>query len=400
MAIDRRTGSPDRLVHVGPHKTGTTTVQAAFHSNRAALREAGVLYLGDQLQPTGAVKALTGAARGDVQERGLEQWEELVAEADASGGTVVLSSEFLCEADVPVAQRVVEELGRTARHRPHVVVTLRPLAKILPSQWQQFVQSGTETPLLEWLEGALDSYDSDPPPLVWRRHRHHDVVSRWVQAAGADNVTVVAADETRPDFLPRVFEELLGLPEGVLVPPVPIANRSLTLEEAEAVRLVNASFKQLRSRSRPGARTPVVPDLTMDQRMATWRSLKRTTPDPAYHKVALPVATVERVEALARDAVEAIQALQVHVIGDLEALTAVGATLSEDALRVDSVRPQLVADVATALLGQTMSPTGGREDGGHPRAAQVATPAATGGRLRALARGARRLSRSAVDLGR
>jgi hypothetical protein len=36
-----------------------------------------------------------------------------------------------------------------------VVVTLRPLARILPSQWQQYLQNGYCMPYLEWLDGIL-----------------------------------------------------------------------------------------------------------------------------------------------------------------------------------------------------------------------------------------------------
>ena len=350
-----RATSVTRLVHVGPHKTGTTTVQAAFHSNRGALRERGVLYLGDQLQPTTAVKAVTGAHGGALRRRGLQEWSDLTDQARAHVGTVVLSSEFLCEADDAAARRVLDDLGAAAGHQPQVVVTLRPLSKILPSQWQQFVQSGTVTPIDEWLDWCLRTFDRKPPPLVWRRHRHHDVVARWARVAGHDHVTVVVADDARPEQLPQVFADLLGLPAEVLVPPRPVANRSLTMEEAEAARLFNRAVEQLGAR-RAAARDRTPVGLTMDQRMAVWRAVKKQGPDPAYQRVALPASAGERVAALAQHMVEAIESLGVQVIGDLSTLTTRGTELPDSAVHPRSVRPELVAEVAAAVLAHVVTP--------------------------------------------
>jgi hypothetical protein len=383
-AKDARATRLTRLVHIGPHKTGTTTVQAAFHSNRGALRERGILYLGDQLQPTKAVKAVTGAQTGELQERGLRQWNGLVEEARSFDGSVVLSSEFLCEADDPTARRVLEDLGGEG-HQPHVVVTLRPLSKILPSQWQQFIQSGSVTRIDEWLDWVLSVYDRQPRPLVWQRHRHHDLVARWSRAAGPGNLTVVVADESEPAQLPQVFAGLLGLPEDVLVPPTAVANRSLRMEEAEAVRLFNAAFEELNAR-RAAAPNREPLELTMDQRMAAWRALKRVTPDPDYHRIALPPSATEAVAVLARHMVEAISALGVHVIGDLESLAADGAVLAEDAVRPRWVRPELAAEVATAVLAQVMPAAAAQADGdpGHARAARVDAVTRASGLLRSV----------------
>lgn len=36
------------ILHIGPHKTGTTTLQAAFHQNREPLEAQGVHYVGSR----------------------------------------------------------------------------------------------------------------------------------------------------------------------------------------------------------------------------------------------------------------------------------------------------------------------------------------------------------------
>ena len=61
----------------------------------------------------------------------------------------MLSSEFFADApDDETVARVVEQLGGD---RVHVLVTLRPLARIMPSQWQQYVQNGLRMDYEDWL---------------------------------------------------------------------------------------------------------------------------------------------------------------------------------------------------------------------------------------------------------
>jgi hypothetical protein len=50
-----------------------------------------------------------------------------------------MSIEFFVDAEDSALRRVVEDLGG---RRVIVVATLRPLARVLPSQWQQYVQNG------------------------------------------------------------------------------------------------------------------------------------------------------------------------------------------------------------------------------------------------------------------
>jgi hypothetical protein len=88
----------------------------------------------------------------------------------------VLSSEFFAEADDATARRVIADLGGA---RVHVVVTLRSLTRILPSQWQQYLQNGFDFRYLEWLEGILSEPPQTPTPGFWRRHRHDALVTRW-----------------------------------------------------------------------------------------------------------------------------------------------------------------------------------------------------------------------------
>lgn len=85
------------ILHTGTHKTGTTSLQKAFHDNRKHLARHGVLYpeTGLSQKPGNwGHHDLAYAMRSDTQARAL--WSQLRAEADDAGlETVFVSSEEL-----------------------------------------------------------------------------------------------------------------------------------------------------------------------------------------------------------------------------------------------------------------------------------------------------------------
>jgi hypothetical protein len=199
------------LLHIGPFKTGTTTVQAAFHQNREALARQHIHYAGRGSQPMAAAMEAAGRETLPTLGRGPDRWSRLLEEIRAAEARhVVVSSEFFSGADDDRARSIVEALGAD---RTHVVVTLRPLVRILASQWQQYIQNRIVIGYDEWLHAVLDDPDAPPrvTPSFWLRHRHDRLVRRWAQAVGTDRLTVVVVDESDQRMLPRTFEQLLGL---------------------------------------------------------------------------------------------------------------------------------------------------------------------------------------------
>jgi hypothetical protein len=298
-----------RLLHIGPHKTGTTALQGAFHQARERLAAHGVVYAGASRSPVRAT--LAGQAASDAWARARP---DMAYGTSWSGGLtgdqrVVISSEFFDEADDAVARRIVADLGGP---RVHVVVTLRPLARIMPSQWQQYLQNGMRTPYLEWLDGILRKpLDGRPTPLFWQRHRHDKLIARWAAAAGVHNVTVIVVDGPDRLALLRTFESLLGLPAGRLVPADEVMNRSLTLAEAEVVRQLNEEFKR---REWPGA------SYARFMRYGAVRQMKARGRCPASRRSPPGVGTGTGGE-ISAEMTGNIAALGVRVIGDLSALS-------------------------------------------------------------------------------
>lgn len=314
-----------RILHIGPHKTGTTALQGAFHSARERLAQHDVVYPGTVRQPVGAALAkigmeFPGPSGAPVREYldvflqrdrpRAERWEQLCEEVEAAGDKrVVISTEYFSNAGDEAAQAVVEDLGGD---RVHVVVTLRPLLKILPSQWQMYMRDGLHHSYEEWLEAMFRQAPYiDPTPSFWRRHRHDALVRRWAEAAGPENVTVLVQDESDQEMQLRVFEELAGLPAGFLTYDGQ-DNRSLTLAELEMLLPIN---KEAHERGWSPIRYGKIVRAGALRRMRESYSPGRDEP-----RVATPEWAVTEATALAEEMTAAIASLGVRVIGDLAAL--------------------------------------------------------------------------------
>ncbi len=251
----------------------------------------------------------TGWAR-DLQVVPTKYWTRLVQRVRESTGTVFISSEYLCEADRPTIRRIVDEL---ADGDVRAVLTLRPLARILPSAWQQYLKSGHELPYQRWLKAVL----ADPPkasvtPSFWPRHDQGAVIDRWVGEIGADRLTVVILDPDDRGLLLRSFDDLLGLPIGTLADlPVGQQNRSMSAAEAELFRQVNIALRRNRISYRDYSH--------LIRYGAIMRTVERVKPGPESACLATPGWALKRAVELGTGYQERIEALRsegLTVIGD------------------------------------------------------------------------------------
>lgn len=298
-----------RLVHIGPHKTGSTAVQTAAHARRDLLREHGVHYAGRSTRPRKAIWAL-GVPGGGFRTREVPEahWRRLVEEVRAAGDQrVLVSNEDLGRADAQQAGRVVEGLGGT---QVHVVVVARPIERYLPSQWQQRVRSGERRRYDDWLRVVLDEdCESRECRNVWQAHDFAGLLDRWGAQVGPDRLTVIAGDDRDRELLPRTFEAMLGLPGRSLEVEGVSTNTGLTWAETELVRGI---FDRYAHRGWPAHRRRDLISRGVVQHL-------RRLPREAGQRTAppLPDWALDRVRALSEQRVEAIRSHGVRVVGEL-----------------------------------------------------------------------------------
>jgi hypothetical protein len=305
-----------RLLHIGPHKTGTTSIQGALFAARDQLAEHGVDWPHTSRHPMDAV--LAAVSRGGMMgDRGPseKQWLQLVDRVQAAGDrTAVVSSEFFADApDDESIERIVEQLGGD---RVHILITLRPLAKIMPSQWQQYVQNGLRMGYEDWLTHMLKKAPYEQPnPSFWRRHRHDRLVERWARVAGPERITVVVVDDRDRGGLMRTFESLLGLPQDLLHEVPDTANRSLTLAETEMLRNLNKEFR--------GNGLPEELYSKLVRHGAVMHMKNTCSPTAQDVKICTPQWAVEAAAEIGAEMAQRIGTMGVRVLGDPDLLSVV-----------------------------------------------------------------------------
>ena len=332
-----------RLLHIGPHKTGSTAIQVSLHERRQQLLDHGVVYAGHGRRDrrAGWALGLAGLPLG-TERPPVKHWRQLVGQVQEAGPEVrvCVSNEDFARADDATARTIAEELGGGAAH---VVAVARRLDRFLPSQWQERVKAGETRSYEDWLHVVLGD---DPRAWdhrnVWNSHDTTALVRRWSAAVGPQNVTVLVSDDSDRRLLPDVFEQLLGLPAGFLELFPDQSNRSLTYEEAEFLRAVNSGFADRgldRASTRPLTKRGAVAELTRRP------ALPGGTRGPG-----LPAWARDRVAEISRERVAGLASAGVRVVGDPEALL-----VPDGPPVVVPERPSVAADVAAAALVATVA---------------------------------------------
>lgn len=332
-----------RLIHIGPSKTGTTSLQAAMWAARDAMLAQGVRYAGNKRHSESAARAIAGLS-SPLSDTGqpppIRLWEDLVSSIrGANEPRLVFSSEFLAHARTPAIERLVADIDPT---RIHVAVTLRPLGRILASQWQQSIQASSTTSFDDWLADLFKRPDGATESPLWHRHRHDRLIERWAGIVGPERVTAVVVDDRDHAQVLRMFEALLGLQDGTLVLQEDLANRSLTVAEVEALRAFNVDFKAAGLGRR--LHTRIV-------RLGVATHLKGRVPGPEEQRVDAPQWALDRAGEISLDVVANIAASGVRVVGDLSRLTEVPTSkVAGDHLPDPEIPPSLAASLSIGIL--------------------------------------------------
>jgi hypothetical protein len=333
------------VIHAGFFKTGTTALQSSLADNREKLLENGVLYpalsSADASRSTGqhrAAWALKGRhwgwedGGGSVTPIGV--WDKLAGKLNDFEGTSLFSSEFLAELTRDDVERMSKDLKAD---KIEVVFTLRPLVKMLPSQYIQSLKYGMRLNYEDWLQRIFNGgEDKVQWRTFWTRHDHPDVVKRWVDVFGAENVTLLVVDETQPNLIYETFSELLRLPNDLLKPVEEKGlNRSLTWEEICLLLEMNKKFD----------RTLAWGEYATMIRNGIFRNLTDVPAQDGQHKLLTPQWAVDRAKELTVSNIQKLHSMGIKIIGDID-----GTANADVPTGVNEAISSLPLDFAAELL--------------------------------------------------
>ncbi|MBB6627435.1 hypothetical protein H5V45_08885 [Nocardioides sp. KIGAM211] len=333
-----------RLVHIGPHKTGSTAIQMAFfHAPEGLLEEHGVRYAtGVRHRPdkAGWALGLDGHPAGAAKPPAM-RWDQLVEKVTTAGRRrVCVSNEDFGRAFPQQVERIVSDFGRD---QVHVISVARRLDRYLPSQWQERVKAGERRTFEEWLRLVLAPEKTGWEwRNVWFGHDIGSLVGRWTAEVPPERYTLVLSDETDRELIPNTFEDMLGLPRHTLKPDPARSNRGLAWSETELIRQVNMLFEEHgwdRAVRREFVRHGVLTDMG-----------RRPTPEGPKNPP-FPAWAVDRLHELGDRRVEQARSLGVRVVGDPEAMRTPDGVPVVDG---PAVAPGVDAAVAAAALAKVV----------------------------------------------
>ena len=224
------------IVHVGPPKTGSASIQWMLHHLSPSLEQLDVHVVaaeslrGDHRRLTGM-----GTGPGTVEDRWRAVHDEV---SRCAASRFVMSSEFF---SLPgnrseAVERFVQ-LRDTANLDMEIVACVRPQWQWLESSWCERIKDGTASPpFAQWVEEMLDDHRLD----------YARVLDPWKEAVG--QVTVVRLERSRlPDGLLPRFLHVLGVDDPRIVAAaarLPRLNSRLGAKLLEVRRLINVALRR------------------------------------------------------------------------------------------------------------------------------------------------------------
>jgi hypothetical protein len=226
-------------LHIGTPKSGTSYLQSVLRDNKRAFRDLGLLFPFDSLRSYFALYecAVHGFDGPDARESAVKRFDAFCSRVAAWQSDAIASHEALVRLHPEQVQGLVDRLTELDVEL-QVVLTVRDLARQIPSSWQQDVKVGSTVGFGDYLA----TIQHDRTSLFWREQDVVRALGAWVPAVGADHVTVVTIPPSGspPDLLWRRFAAAIEIdPDGIALSETHRSNRSMGAVDVEIFRRIN-----------------------------------------------------------------------------------------------------------------------------------------------------------------
>jgi len=219
------------ILHIGPHKTGTTYLQHMLHALRDVLLERGIyipsIWNAAPDDPS-HVRLVRAIRRRDV---GLvrKEIEEILAQRYRC---VVITCEGLSTFNLDQAGRLRELLGPAPTQVVHYI---RRWPDRLPSAWKEHVRQGNKVTFPEFALRQLMGHEGFARPDA-------AILDTFSAVFGADQIKIVSYSylvDNGIDIAGHFLTALLDQ-NDIPLPDVGRPNRSLSIFDTELIRALNA----------------------------------------------------------------------------------------------------------------------------------------------------------------
>ena len=235
------TASRRVFLHLGLQKTGTSYLQGVMSHNQGLLADRGLdLVPGSRRESFELMLLVRGrynperdpASVGGALDRFTAQLER------APGPKALVSQESLAASRRAQVRRLVEACGD---REVHVVLTVRDLARQVPSSWQQELKAARTVGYERWLERLQDGERAGRGGHPWIQLDPPAVLARWADLVPPERIHLVTVPPpgSASTLLLERYCRVLGIRAEELAPAPGRGNTSLGRVQAELLRRVN-----------------------------------------------------------------------------------------------------------------------------------------------------------------
>jgi hypothetical protein len=299
-------------LHIGLHKTGTTYLQNVLRANRESLRSEGVDYSavpGTPGQALAVLDLIGVRPRGVNDKRIPGSWGALVTAINESEVPRALISEE--RLSLASKRQIRSAVSSFPDSDVHVVVTARDLARVIVSQWQEYIKSDRTTSWPDYVRAIKDPDKLGTGSALgfWLRQDLPTICAQWAAEVGGErlHLVTVPAPGAPPDLLLERVASVVGLGADTFTESPAWNNETVGVAAIEVIRRLN---EHLGGRLNQRAYDKVV-KRTLVQLLAT-----RTEPV----RLTLPDEELGWVSERADMFIESLRGRAYHVVGDLEEL--------------------------------------------------------------------------------